>query len=418
MNTITRKLTPLALVLALVASLPAAAQSQSEEQARREAEEKLQRELQLKQQQLEQQQQQAERERRAVEEKLQRELELKQRQAELKQQEFEQQQELTQRERREVEEKLRAKAKEMREVQREVERLSRELARASAEKAERAREASRYVFFGGKARLGIVVNPAADPESDALGAKIVGVTPGGPADEAGIETGDIVTKVNGERLSERRGDDEKGMSPTRKLLDLLSDLEDGDPVELEYRRGNKTVTTKVVARSSFGPELKVMVNPDIVIPAIPEIPDIPDVPKTGDYYFRVAPRVALPLTMDLEMISLNPELGRYFGTSEGILVLDAPKDSKLQLQPGDVIIKIDGREPSSPSKVLRILRSYEPGETVSIEIMRDKRPTALTVTLPTNKAGLFVVPSVAPAPKAPVAPRAVSAPRPARGTAM
>lgn len=404
MNTITRKLTPLALVLAFVAALPAAAQSQSEEQARREAEEKALRELEIQKQELEQQKKMTEQERREVERQLQRELEVKERQ-------FEEQQKMTERERREVEEKLRVKAKEMRQVQREVERLSRELARASAKRATRAREASRYVYFGGKARLGIVVNPAADPDSDALGAKIVGVTPGGPADDAGLETGDIIVKVNGDRLSKRRSGDEEQVTPSRRLLDMLSDLEDGDEIEIEYRRDNKTITTKVVARSSFGPELKVMVNPDIVIPAIPDIPDIPDAPKVSDYYFRVAPRVALPLTMDLEMVSLNPDLGRYFGTSEGILVLDAPKDSKLQLRPGDVIVKIDGRAPTSPSKVLRILRSYEPGETVSIEIMRDNRPTALTVTLPENKAGLFVLPSAAPAPKAPAAPRAVSAPQ-------
>jgi C-terminal processing protease CtpA/Prc len=387
MHITTRRLTPLALVLALLATLPATAQSQSEEQARHEAE--------LKQREIE---------------KVQKELELKQR-------EFEVQQKMTERQRREVEEKLRAKAKEMREAQREVERLSRELAGDSTERALREREASRFVYFGGKARLGIVVNPGADPDSDALGAKIVGVTPGGPADEAGLETGDIVTKVNGVRLTERRNTDEKGVTPTRKLLDLLSDLEDGKEVELEYRRGKDTRNAKVVARSSFGSELKVMVNPDIVIPAIPDIPDIPDV---GEYMVRVAPRVAMPLTMDLEMVSLGPELGRYFGTSEGILVLDAPRDSKLKLQPGDVIIKIDGREPSSPSKVLRILRSYEPGENVSIEIMRDRKPMELTVTLPERKAGMFVVPSGSAwsVPEAPAAPKAATAPRPARGTSM
>lgn len=397
MNTnTTRKLTPLALILALLVTLPAAAQSQSEEQARREAEQKkVQRELELQQRELEKQRQEAA----------------------LQEREFEEQRRLSESERREIEEKLRAKAKEMREVQRELEHLSRELGRASVEKAARAREASRFVYFGGKARIGIVVNPGADPESDPLGAKIVGVTPGGPADEAGLATGDIITKVNGERLTERRSGDEKGVTPTRKLLDVLSDLEDGDKVELEYRRDNKTASTTVVASSGFGPELKVMVNPDIVIPAIPEIPEVPDV---GEYHIRVAPRVALPSTLDLEMVSLNPELGRYFGTSEGILVLHAPHESKLQLKPGDVIVKIDGREPSSPSKVLRILRSYEPGETVSIEIMRDRKPMQVTVTLPESKAGLLWVrpASVPSAPEAVAAPNAVRAPRSAPGTGM
>ena len=44
------------------------------------------------------------------------------------------------------------------------------------------------------------------------------------------------------------------------------------------------------------------------------------------------------------MAELNPQLGRYFGASAGVLVL-SPKADFPQLQAGDVIVKVDGKVP-------------------------------------------------------------------------
>jgi len=40
------------------------------------------------------------------------------------------------------------------------------------------------------------------------------------------------------------------------------------------------------------------------------------------------------------------------------------------LKGGDVITSIGGGSPANPSHAMRILRSYEKGESVSIEILR------------------------------------------------
>jgi S1-C subfamily serine protease len=76
---------------------------------------------------------------------------------------------------------------------------------------------------------------------------------------------------------------------------------------------------------------------------------------------------------DLELAPLNPDLGRYFGATDGILVISLPPESGLGLKGGDVILAVDGRTPASTAQLLRILRSYEPGQEVKLEIMRDKR---------------------------------------------
>jgi S1-C subfamily serine protease len=76
---------------------------------------------------------------------------------------------------------------------------------------------------------------------------------------------------------------------------------------------------------------------------------------------------------DLELAPMNPDLGRYFGTADGVLVVSVPEESTLNLRGGDVILSVDGREPGGPAHLMRILGSYEGGETVEFQIMRDRK---------------------------------------------
>jgi S1-C subfamily serine protease len=84
----------------------------------------------------------------------------------------------------------------------------------------------------------------------------------------------------------------------------------------------------------------------------------------------------------LNLVTLDADLGSYFGTTEGVLVVRAPSDSGLPLKSGDVILAIDGRKPTSPEHAIRILRSYEGGEAVKLDVMRQKRRTTATWTVP------------------------------------
>ena len=86
--------------------------------------------------------------------------------------------------------------------------------------------------------------------------------------------------------------------------------------------------------------------------------------------------------LDMELVSLNADLGEYFGTTEGLLVVRAPEQASLNLKAGDVILKVGGRTPTSQASAVRILRSYGDGESVEFEIMRQKRKMAVTGTMP------------------------------------
>jgi len=232
------------------------------------------------------------------------------------------------------------------------------------------------IYMEDHPRLGLLVNTDKSPSTDSKGALLEGVTPGGPAAEAGLKADDIITKFNGEKLAGPYEDaDEDESPPGIKLTDLAKELKPGDKVTLEYLRGNQTRTATLTPRvieDNYAynfqiPDIPYVGNLDI------EIPDIPE----GVF--------ALDLSrhwLNMEFVELNPELGEYFGTSEGLLVVNTPKDSSLQLKPGDVLLKIGDRAVTEPSQAYRILRSYDAGESVSLEIMRKQKRQSLTVKMP------------------------------------
>ena len=91
----------------------------------------------------------------------------------------------------------------------------------------------------------------------------------------------------------------------------------------------------------------------------------------------------------LDLAELNEDLAEYFGTDKGALVMKAPRDSTLGLKGGDVIVAIDGRSVESPSHALRILRSYNSGETATLDIMRRQRRMSIDWTVPESHGRMF-----------------------------
>ena len=225
-----------------------------------------------------------------------------------------------------------------------------------------------FMLSDHRGRIGVVVKTDASPETDKIGAKIEGVTPGGPADKAGLKVGDIITKFNGTSLAAVKAEDDDASGPGRKLVELARKLEPDDTVQVEYRRGNDTKQATLVA-ANMGGRFQW---------EIPGPPDIAVAPMIGMDHFEM---FGSPWG-DLELVSLNSDLGEYFGTKEGVLVVKAPGDSSLPVRSGDVILSIAGRKPTSPSHAMRILHSYEAGETVSLDIVRKQKRMTLTWKVP------------------------------------
>jgi len=242
-------------------------------------------------------------------------------------------------------------------------------------------------MFVRRGRLGITVDLTRDAARDSVGARVAGVTPGGPADRAGVRTDDIVVRLNGTRLvgggaAARSGGEEDQSPPGLRLIEIASRFDAGDTVRLDLRRDNRPLTVTFQAGES---DVDVMVRRfgdrmSVAVPRLREMLPQPDGP--GQFSIRVATPFA-----DLELVRVNPGLAEYFGTSEGLLVVDAPSDSSLGLRAGDVILSIGGRRPTSPAHALRILSTYDAGENVSFEIFRSKRRTTVNGRLPARSEG-------------------------------
>jgi S1-C subfamily serine protease len=208
--------------------------------------------------------------------------------------------------------------------------------------------------FPHRAVLGINLRPDRGTTRDD-GVEVLSVSPGGPAERAGIKGGDVLTKIDGQALTPSADH-----SPRDKLLQRMEEVDPGQDVNLEYRRAGKVATARVKAQ----PLRNVLVGPGTEMP-VPPLP--PNAPGFHFFTHRMSP------FGDLEMVSLTPKLGKYFGTDQGLLVVRVPQDSKLQIEDGDVILDIDGRKPSSPSHAMRILSSYQGGERIKLGVLRDHK---------------------------------------------
>src|SRR5690606_14926131 len=74
---------------------------------------------------------------------------------------------------------------------------------------------------------------------------------------------------------------------------------------------------------------------------------------------------------EMELVPMTSGLARYFGTEDGLLVVRAPSDDSIGIEDGDVTLAIGGRPPSSPEHAIRVLASFDPGETIEFSIMRE-----------------------------------------------
>ena len=247
-----------------------------------------------------------------------------------------------------------------------LEEAAREIAELSAEAIGDARVVIRQQMEQARSPrrilLGVNIGPVEGPGEG--GVRVQGVTPDSAADAAGIRSGDVLLSIDGLQLDWADDTD-----PQAKLLDKLAAIEPGTRFEIRHRRDGEVLTADVEAR----PRTEAF-EFDFDIEELQR--SLP--PGAQAFVGRfIADRWG-----DMELVELTPELGEYFKTEEGVLVVRAPSDHTLGLEDGDVILDIAGRKPADARHVVRILRSYEPGERLVLNVMRKGRKKQLEADIP------------------------------------
>lgn len=203
-------------------------------------------------------------------------------------------------------------------------------------------------------RMGVLVENLSFRELELLdlpyGVRVTRVMAGSPADVAGLRGGDILIEF-----------DSRPVFSVARLQWLTGRTAGDGTIDLTYRRDGETVETAL----SFQP------------PATRPIP-VPDFQR--DWVWKS------PDSLGASIQSLTAGLREALEVPEGIGALvsevyEQGPAERADLRPGDVIIRMDRRVIRDIGDVERVLDYFESGEQITLEVIRDKKPHQLTLTL-------------------------------------
>ena len=255
----------------------------------------------------------------------------------------------------------------------------------------------------GGSYLGVMLADVGDGDAAGLnrgetsGARITQVTPGSPADKAGLRANDVVVSVDGTRIES-----------SRDLSRLVRRTPVGTTLQLEVLRDGQRVAvpTTVEERTlelptSFGFDLDSLNGHFAILRNRMDSLRI----AIGDDARRFERELRLehPGSMGgvhllapgrgrigAELQPLTAQLAKYFGVQgrKGVLVgsvADSGAAHSAGLQAGDVIVAIDGQEVASPGDVSRMISGKDSG-SVEMRIVRDRREQTVSVDVPRTRS--------------------------------
>lgn len=259
---------------------------------------------------------------------------------------------------------------ELEDARRRLDEAARQVAQLSAQLGGNERRSIVLVDGNGgprRAVLGVQI----DPDSGKEGARVLKVSPGGAAEEAGLANGDVIVSLDAEKVA---GSD----NPNRTVVEHMRNVKPDQKVKVKVLRAGKNKDFVVTARPmvmsdrvfnfqmpDMGPGMAGMAGMTGAMPQFRQFRTF----FRGDFG-------------GMELASITPKLGAYFGANEGVLVVQAPDNAAFKLEDGDVIQTIDGRKPEDGAHALRILRSYKSGEKLTLSVLRQRKPLSLAVVMP------------------------------------
>jgi len=332
--------------------------------------------------------------------------------------------------------------RELQETSRELARVNREIARARSE-----HHATNFIFrTSEKPVIGVILGG-----SDDGGVEVLGVSPDGPSERGGLKKGDVIVAVNGRQLTSFPDAHDARDSLRIALRDMRAEKPLLLTVKREGKAMDLTVVPEVREPLTWQTITRFQTAPEAPsAPSAPDSPTAPAAPATNEKVYSiehiVVPEIdtealsaqidqmradidkrravrealqaapadgtwniefdelselgnlalqdadvwfGLPLTQGLQLAEVDPGLGEYFKTERGVLVLKAKADNELQLESGDVILKVGGTEVNTPADFMRALRGFDAGDELVMDIKRDRKDRTLKTVMPENRTSLL-----------------------------
>jgi len=211
--------------------------------------------------------------------------------------------------------------------------------------------------------LGVHVQSVTDEIAESLGlarpngALVASVTPGGPAEAAGIKASDVILKFDGQQIDNMRD------LPRAVVGSTI-----GKDVSVALLRGGEMVdvTVKIGRLPEDEEEAEEDVEPDM------EMPEQEDL-------------------LGLSMAPLTPEMRQRFGitdTIEGVIITEVAPDSpaaRKNVRPGDVIVEVTQEEVRQPQDVVARLKAVKrSGRGRVLLLLSDAKGELRFVAVPTS----------------------------------
>jgi serine protease Do len=177
---------------------------------------------------------------------------------------------------------------------------------------------------------------------DKKGALVADISPGGPADKAGIKRGDVIVSF-----------DEKEIKEMKDLPYIVASTPVGKTVTVEVIRKGRTKSIQV---------------------EIGTLEEEKEPPKVAE----ASPDLGITLK------ELTPELARNFDLSEtsGLVVVQVERNSPaaaVGMRPGDIILEIDQEPMKDLEQFIDKIKNYKVGDTILF--LTKRRGTTLYITL-------------------------------------
>lgn len=210
-----------------------------------------------------------------------------------------------------------------------------------------------------RAMLGVVT------EGNDKGAEITSITKESAAEKAGLKTGDVITKIDGQKIDD--ADD---------VATAVHKHKPGEKIDLTILRNGKEQKMTTELGKWKGVQYKAFSSPNTI---------------TGDLWRGVAPTD--PITPygfngNVYIAGSAPRLGLSVQDTDdgkGVKVLDADEDgnaAKAGIKKDDIITQINDKDVNSTDEISKAVRENREKGTMKVQLMRNGKSQTVEVRMP------------------------------------